>query len=123
MLLVPAFLAARRPGVSIPLLNSSSLLSAVAHSSTASASSSISAPSSSSSSFDPRVLPYLACPLSKGELRYEAPHLISVITQDNEEAGQRRVIRVAYPIEQGVPVLLQSRGRILDETVEALQPP
>lgn len=54
--------------------------------------------------FDPEVLRYLVCPLTKGALRYDADaqQLIS------EE------ISVAYPIVNGIPRLVPTAGHVID---------
>ena len=54
---------------------------------------------------DPRLLELLVCPLSKTPLRYEekAQELIS------EAAG------LAFPIRDGVPIMLVDEARKLDE--------
>ena len=54
---------------------------------------------------DPRLLEILVCPLTKAPLRYdrEAQELIS------EEAG------LAYPIRDGIPIMLVDEARRLDE--------
>ncbi len=53
---------------------------------------------------DPRLLEILVCPLTKGPLRYdaEAGELIS------DKAG------LAYPIRDGIPIMLIDEGRRLD---------
>ena len=53
---------------------------------------------------DPKLLDILVCPLTKGPLRYdsEAQELIS------EKAG------LAYPIRDGVPIMLVDEARPLD---------
>ena len=55
---------------------------------------------------DPRLLELLVCPLTKGPLRYDRQRqeLIS------EKAG------LAYPIRDGIPVMLADEARNLDET-------
>ena len=57
---------------------------------------------------DPKLLEILVCPLTKGPLRYDraAQELIS------EEAG------LAYPIRDGIPIMLVDEARPLrdDET-------
>jgi hypothetical protein len=52
---------------------------------------------------DPKVLEMLVCPLTKGELQYdkEAQELIS------KQAG------LAYPIREGIPVMLPEEARKL----------
>ena len=53
---------------------------------------------------DPKLLDILVCPLTKGPLRYdsEAQELIS------EKAG------LAYPIRDGIPIMLVDEARPLD---------
>ena len=53
---------------------------------------------------DPKLLEMLVCPLTKGELKYdaEAQELIS------EGAG------LAYPIREGIPIMLVDEARRLD---------
>jgi hypothetical protein len=55
---------------------------------------------------DPRLLEILVCPVTKAPLRYdrEAQELIS------EEA------RLAYPIRDGIPIMLQDEARALKVT-------
>jgi uncharacterized protein YbaR (Trm112 family) len=57
------------------------------------------------SEIDPRLLEILVCPLTKAPLRYdrEAQELIS------EEAG------LAYPIRDGIPIMLVEEARQLRE--------
>ena len=52
---------------------------------------------------DPKLLEILVCPLTKGPLRYdrEAQELIS------DKAG------LAYPIRDGIPIMLESEARQL----------
>ena len=54
---------------------------------------------------DPKLLEILVCPLTKGPLRYdrEAQELIS------EQAG------LAYPVRDGIPIMLIDEARRLDE--------
>ena len=67
------------------------------------------------SEIDPKLLEILVCPLTKGPLRYDraAQELIS------EEAG------LAYPIRDGIPIMLIDEARPLgdDEKARALPPP
>jgi uncharacterized protein YbaR (Trm112 family) len=53
---------------------------------------------------DPKLLEILVCPLTKGPLRYDAEHqeLIS------DRAG------LAYPIRDGIPIMLVDEARQLD---------
>jgi uncharacterized protein YbaR (Trm112 family) len=59
----------------------------------------------SSAAIDPKLLDILVCPLSKGPLRYDraANELIS------EKGG------LAYPIRDGIPIMLVDEARPLDE--------
>ena len=54
---------------------------------------------------DPKLLEILVCPLTKGELRYdrERQELIS------DQA------RLAYPIRDGIPIMLVDEARSLDD--------
>jgi len=54
---------------------------------------------------DPKLLDLLVCPLTKGPLRYdrERQELVS------EQAG------LAYPIRDGIPIMLVDEARPLDE--------
>ena len=56
------------------------------------------------SGVDPKLLELLVCPLTKGPLRYDAgaDELIS------DQA------RLAYPIRDGLPIMLESEARDLD---------
>jgi uncharacterized protein YbaR (Trm112 family) len=58
---------------------------------------------------DPRLLEILVCPLTKAPLTYDrvAQELISV------EAG------LAYPIRDGIPIMLVDEARPLDDTEKA----
>ena len=60
----------------------------------------------SESGVDPKLLEILVCPLTKGPLSYdaEAQELIS------EQAG------LAYPIRDGIPIMLVDEARKLDDT-------
>jgi hypothetical protein len=57
------------------------------------------------SSIDPRLLEVLVCPLSKTTLEYdrERQELIS------------RAARLAYPIRDGIPIMLVEEARALDD--------
>ena len=59
----------------------------------------------SAAAVDPKLLEILVCPLTKGPLLYDAEHqeLIS------EKAG------LAYPIRDGIPIMLVDEARSLDE--------
>lgn len=65
------------------------------------------------SDVDPRLLEILVCPLTKAPLRYDrgAQELISV------EAG------LAYPIRDGIPIMLVDEARPLDDAEKARYQP
>ena len=54
---------------------------------------------------DPKLLEILVCPLSKGPLRYDA---------ENQELISDKA-RLAYPIRDGIPIMLIDEARSLDE--------
>ncbi len=58
---------------------------------------------------DPRLLEILVCPVTKGPLEYDKARqeLIS------------RAAGLAYPIRDGIPVMLESEARRLDEPAPA----
>ncbi len=60
-------------------------------------------------SIDPKLLEMLVCPLTKAQLRYDvaAQELIS------EEAN------LAYPIRDGIPIMLVDEARPLDRPAPA----
>ncbi|WP_029351885.1 Trm112 family protein [Bosea sp. 117] len=62
-------------------------------------------PARSGYELDPKLLEILVCPLTKGPLEYdrEAHELIS------------RSARLAYPIRDGIPIMLPDEARPLDE--------
>jgi uncharacterized protein YbaR (Trm112 family) len=60
---------------------------------------------------DPKLTQLLVCPVTKGPLIYrpEAQELVS------------KSARLAYPVRDGIPILLESEARTLtDEEIEAL---
>jgi uncharacterized protein YbaR (Trm112 family) len=62
---------------------------------------------------DPKLLELLVCPVTKGHLDYnrERQELIS------------RSARLAYPIRDGIPVLLENEARTLtDDELDKLPP-
>jgi uncharacterized protein YbaR (Trm112 family) len=63
------------------------------------------APSQPSAVVDPRLLDILVCPLTKAPLRYdrERQELIS------------DAARLAYPIRDGVPIMLPDEARKIDD--------
>ena len=54
---------------------------------------------------DPKLLELLVCPLTKTSLQYDA---------DKQELVSRAA-RLAFPIRDGIPVLLEDEARKLDE--------
>jgi uncharacterized protein YbaR (Trm112 family) len=54
---------------------------------------------------DPKLLELICCPLTKGVLTYDAARseLISVSA------------KLAYPVREGIPIMLPSEARQLDE--------
>ena len=54
---------------------------------------------------DPKLLEILVCPLTKGPLEYDA------------EAGEliSRQAGLAYPIRNGIPIMLPEEARALEE--------
>ncbi len=58
---------------------------------------------------DPKLLELLACPLSKGPLAWDA------------ERGEliSRVARLAYPVRDGIPIMLPSEARPLTDKDDA----
>jgi hypothetical protein len=61
---------------------------------------------------DPRLLELLVCPLTKGPLRYDRAREELV----SDQAG------LAYPIRDGIPIMLVDEARQLDED-EAIPEP
>jgi uncharacterized protein YbaR (Trm112 family) len=60
---------------------------------------------SETSSIDPKLLEILVCPLTKGPLVYDA---------DNQELVSKQA-GLAYPIRDGIPIMLVDEARSLDE--------
>ncbi|TMW64214.1 hypothetical protein Poli38472_012836 [Pythium oligandrum] len=58
---------------------------------------------------DESVMEHLVCPISKFPLRYDAARGLIICPE----------IRVAYPIRNGIPMLVPSEGRILGDDEEA----
>jgi uncharacterized protein YbaR (Trm112 family) len=61
-----------------------------------------------SSAIDPRLLEILVCPLCKGPLVYRKAQGELVCKPD----------RLAYPVKDGIPVMLEDDARKLDPTEE-----
>jgi uncharacterized protein YbaR (Trm112 family) len=53
---------------------------------------------------DPKLLELLVCPLTKAQVTYDAAR--------NELVS--RAARLAYPIRDGIPIMLASEARVLD---------
>ncbi|DBA91543.1 hypothetical protein WJX77_000590 [Trebouxia sp. C0004] len=54
--------------------------------------------------FDPAILRFLVCPLTKGDLRYD----------DSKQELISEEINVAYPIINGIARLVPTAGRMMD---------
>ncbi|ACP26924.1 uncharacterized protein YbaR (Trm112 family) [Sinorhizobium fredii] len=54
---------------------------------------------------DPKLLELLVCPLTKGRLRYDA--------EAHELVSEKA--RLAYPIRDGVPIMLVSEARKIED--------
>jgi uncharacterized protein YbaR (Trm112 family) len=54
---------------------------------------------------DPKLLDILACPVCKGKLIYMKPEQELVCKLD----------RLAYPVRDGIPVMLEDRARRISE--------
>ncbi|WP_207484743.1 Trm112 family protein [Arenibaculum pallidiluteum] len=61
---------------------------------------------------DPKLLEILVCPLTKGPLRYDAEH---------QELISDRA-HLAYPIRDGVPIMLVDEARRLDGEARDARP-
>lgn len=61
------------------------------------------------SEIDPRLLEILVCPLTKGPLSYDRARQELISAQ----AG------LAYPIRDGIPIMLVDEARVLDEAEKA----
>jgi uncharacterized protein len=53
---------------------------------------------------DPKMLELLVCPVSKGRLIFDR--------ENNELVSEKA--RLAYPIRDGIPIMLESEARRLD---------
>jgi uncharacterized protein YbaR (Trm112 family) len=54
---------------------------------------------------DTRLMELLVCPVTKGPMEYH---------RDTQELVSRSA-RLAYPIRDGIPILLESEARVLSE--------
>ena len=62
---------------------------------------------------DPKLLELLVCPVTKGPLDFD---------RDKQELISRSV-RLAYPVCDGIPIMLEAEARTLsDDELEALPP-
>lgn len=62
---------------------------------------------------DPKLLELLVCPVTKGLLHHD---------REKHELVSRSA-RLAYPIRDGIPIMLETEARTLsDEELEALPP-
>ena len=60
---------------------------------------------------DPKLLELLVCPVTKGHLDYD---------RERQELLSRSA-RLAYPVRDGIPILLEDQARVLsDEELEQL---
>jgi uncharacterized protein len=60
---------------------------------------------------DSKLLDILACPICKGPLQYSKTQQVLVCRAD----------RLAYPIRDGIPIMLEDEARRLDPTDALLQ--
>jgi uncharacterized protein YbaR (Trm112 family) len=61
-------------------------------------------PDRPTSSIDPKLIEILVCPLTKGPLEYDA---------ERQELVSRSA-KLAYPIRDGIPIMLPEEARKLD---------
>jgi uncharacterized protein YbaR (Trm112 family) len=71
------------------------------------------APAPESAQVDPRLLEVLVCPVTHATLEYD---------RDRNELVSRSA-NLAYPIRNGVPIMLPEEARTLDAAPGALPPP
>jgi len=62
-------------------------------------------PTASAAEVDPRLLEVLVCPVTRGPLRYD---------REKQELISQKA-KLAYPIRDGVPIMLAEEARALDE--------
>lgn len=55
---------------------------------------------------DPKLLELLVCPITKGPLRFD---------QERQELISQSA-RLAYPVRDGIPILLENEARTLDDS-------
>ena len=61
-----------------------------------------------SAAIDPKLLELLACPLTRGPLIYDSEH--------NELVSPRA--HLAFPVRDGIPIMLASEARQIDDEAE-----
>ena len=62
---------------------------------------------------DAKLLELLVCPVTKGPLTYDREHQVLI----------SRSARLAYPVRDGIPILLEGEARTLsDDELQALAP-
>ena len=54
---------------------------------------------------DTRLLELLVCPITKGPLEYK---------RDTQELSSRSA-RLAYPVRDGIPILLEAQARVMTD--------
>ncbi|MDB3952644.1 Trm112 family protein [Alphaproteobacteria bacterium] len=54
---------------------------------------------------DPKLLEILVCPITKGPLQYD---------RENQELISEQA-KLAYPIRDGIPIMLEGEARSLDQ--------
>jgi len=54
---------------------------------------------------DPKLLELLVCPVTKGPLQFDREH---------QELSSRSA-RLAYPVRDGIPILLENEARVLTD--------
>lgn len=54
---------------------------------------------------DPKLLELLVCPVTKGPLQYD---------RERDELSSRSA-RLAYPVRDGIPILLETEARTLSD--------
>ncbi len=54
---------------------------------------------------DPKLLELLVCPVTKGPLQYD---------RERQELSSRSA-RLAYPVRDGIPILLENEARVLTD--------
>jgi uncharacterized protein YbaR (Trm112 family) len=67
---------------------------------------------------DTKLLQLLVCPVTKGPLRINRPDPQNPAIQELISKSAR----LAYPVRDGIPILLEAEARVLtDEEIEKLQ--